>query len=112
MEHLPFTLTRLRPSSYSALTRLRPSSYSALTRLSLSALNPASTRQARVPAATVEAWIAAGEHLEPRRLIPALMRYSSPEGGAEKEDGRREAIRYLEHAIHALAPQDSKHPNS
>eukprot|EP00271_Cylindrocystis_brebissonii_P008632 TRINITY_DN23099_c0_g1_i1.p1 TRINITY_DN23099_c0_g1~~TRINITY_DN23099_c0_g1_i1.p1 ORF type:complete len:1123 (-),score=263.65 TRINITY_DN23099_c0_g1_i1:370-3738(-) len=54
-------------------------------------------------ALTVDAWIAAGTRLEPRRLIPALLRYADacPPGEAY------EAIRYLEFSIQRLRREDS-----
>ncbi|KAK3243890.1 hypothetical protein CYMTET_46480, partial [Cymbomonas tetramitiformis] len=62
-----------------------------------------------LPAETVDSWIALGGQLQPRRLIPALMRYntaSTPSASARAQQGRAEAIRYLEHCVKTLLPED------
>jgi len=57
---------------------------------------------ATVPHLTVQAWIKAGDALEPRKLIPALMRYDYANSNhADKDDvpqkymGANQAVRYL-----------------
>ncbi|KAL6061226.1 tethering complex subunit [Balamuthia mandrillaris] len=57
-----------------------------------------------IPYHTVNAWISARTPLNPRKLIPALMRYDkskNPEG--ERQD---QAIRYLEHCVNKLQNDD------
>ena len=48
----------------------------------------------KIPGETVDAWIRADAILNPRMLIPALMRYSPNKGEVNH------AIRYLEYIIH------------
>eukprot|EP01018_Ginkgo_biloba_P010354 Gb_14455 [translate_table: standard] len=52
---------------------------------------------------TVESWMVAN-NLNPRRLIPALMRYSSE---PHTKDEAHEAIKYLEFCVHRLQNEDS-----
>eukprot|EP00898_Chlorokybus_atmophyticus_P003117 jgi/Chlat1/3806/Chrsp259S03935 len=63
------------------------------------------------PVATVDAWIAAGANLTPRRLVPALLRYTqsltySNDNAAASGSGRNEAIRYLEYCVRRLLCED------
>lgn len=55
------------------------------------------------PYETVEAWMVAN-NLNPRRLIPALMRYSSE---PRTKDETHEAIKYLEFCVQRLQNEDS-----
>lgn len=59
------------------------------------------TLMAHVPRPTVDAWISSRTPLQPRKLLPALMRYQpSP------AQGSNESIRYLEHCIQKGNNQD------
>jgi len=56
------------------------------------------------PGETVDAWIQAGSKLDPRRLMPALVRCDEP---AARGECLAQALRYVEFAIHELGCDDS-----
>ena len=64
---------------------------------------PAQALVAAVPAETVDAWIAAAPPLEPRRLMPALMRL---EGAPQPHASRAVALRYVQFCVERLGSTD------
>jgi hypothetical protein len=58
-----------------------------------------------MPAETIDAWKAASPPLDPRRLLPALMRIAE-EAGPVPSKLQEEALRYVEHCISKLDSSD------
>lgn len=64
---------------------------------------------AAMPSDTIDAWMAASPPLDPRRLLPALMRIAegSAPSAAAPSSLQEEALRYVEYCIHKLGSTDS-----
>ena len=61
---------------------------------------------AAVPAETIDSWIAASPPLDPRRLMPALMRAEGGDPHARPRTPQAEALRYVQFCIARLGSTD------
>lgn len=52
---------------------------------------------------TIDFWIACRDKLDPRRLLPALMRFGEPGSAADK---REQVLMYISYAIDHLQCED------
>lgn len=59
---------------------------------------------AAVPAETIDAWMAASPALDPRRLMPALMRAGE---GSELSSSQADVLRYVEFCLSQLSSTDA-----
>lgn len=58
-----------------------------------------------MPSETIDAWMAAAPPLDPRRLLPALMRIAE-ESAPGPSSLQQEALRYVEYCISKLSSTD------